>query len=245
MDAEAMMISESSTSSITGGVHPTHALKLTGRRPRQTAKTIMAKDHDDSVEDIDDETKEDGVEEEDDIDLDDEDDEEDDAEDDKEDDDEDDSKPLTRKDLLNLKQDLKRDIDSRFIKKRVEKKSYQTPKQGRTDKNEKPWEADIRSLKDSERKRQFGYENGLAPDEVDFIFKFERKPNKETLKSPFVVGGLKELRASKNADANIPTGSSAKSVKINGKSWDELKPEERQKNFQARREAILKAKGRR
>lgn len=64
----------------------------------------------------------------------------------------------------------------------------------------------------AEEKRQFGYQNGLSPEETDAVFKINPKPTKETLEDPFVKGGLEAIRAKKRVDSNTP-GSNSRSPK--------------------------------
>jgi hypothetical protein len=64
--------------------------------------------------------------------------------------------------------------------------------------------SDVESLKLAERKRQFGYEHGLSPDETDAVFKLSPNPSKETLDDPFVKGGLESIRSQKRVNDNTP-----------------------------------------
>ena len=59
----------------------------------------------------------------------------------------------------------------------------------------------------AEQKRQFGYENGLSPQETDHIFRINQKPTKEILEDPFIKGGLQAIRAKNRVDSNTPSGS--------------------------------------
>lgn len=211
-------------------------------------QNIMSDDNDKDV-DLEDEQQDEDLE---DLDEDeetsDEEEEDDDDEDGDDEDDEDGDKPVTKKDLMNFRKGVQKDIDKRFIKRRIEKKSksYQPPSKGRKDEEWRQGvEKDLNSFKTSERKRQFGYEHSLSPEEVDAVFRLDPNPTAKTLKLPFVVGGLAQIRAARNADDNTPSGGSKKSVKFNGKEWKDLKPEDKEANFQARREQILKNKGRR
>lgn len=60
----------------------------------------------------------------------------------------------------------------------------------------------------AEKKRQFGYANGLSPEETDAVFRINPSPTKETLEDPFVQGGLNNLRAKKRVDNNTPSSNS-------------------------------------
>ena len=70
---------------------------------------------------------------------------------------------------------------------------------------------DIRStvaeLKLAETKRQFGYANGLSPEETDFVFKLNQNPTKDVLEDVAVKGALTALRSKKKVEDNIPRAS--------------------------------------
>lgn len=66
----------------------------------------------------------------------------------------------------------------------------------------------VKSLEFAEKKRQFGYQHGLSPEETDAIFAFNPNPTKETLTNPFVEGGLAKLRSKKRVEENTPSSSS-------------------------------------
>jgi len=66
----------------------------------------------------------------------------------------------------------------------------------------------VKELQLAEKKRQFGYEHGLSPEETDAVFKLSPNPNKEVLDDPFVKGGLASLRAKKRVEDNTPKSSS-------------------------------------
>jgi len=81
-------------------------------------------------------------------------------------------------------------------------------------KAEKPLETkhdDIRStvaeLKLAETKRQFGYENGLSPEETDFVFKINSKPTKDALDDVAIKGALQAIRGQKKVADNTPRAS--------------------------------------
>lgn len=66
----------------------------------------------------------------------------------------------------------------------------------------------VKELQLAEKKRQFGYEHGLSPEETDAVFKLSPNPSKEVLEDPFVKGGLASLRAKKRVEDNTPKSSS-------------------------------------
>lgn len=85
----------------------------------------------------------------------------------------------------------------------------------------------VASLQLAETKRQFGYENGLSPEETDAVFKLSPNPTKAVLDDPFVKGGLSALRSKKRVEENTPKSSSrSASFKIDSK---ETSTEARQK----------------
>lgn len=96
--------------------------------------------------------------------------------------------------------------DGTWIKKQkpVESKPLQTKKNEPDDELKNT----VAGLALAERKRQFGYENGLSPEETDAVFRINPNPTKDTLKDPFVEGGLNHLRAKKRVDSNTPGNSS-------------------------------------
>lgn len=85
----------------------------------------------------------------------------------------------------------------------------------------------VKELQLAEKKRQFGYEHGLSPEEADAVFKLSPNPSKEVLEDPFVKGGLAALRAKKRVAENIPSSSTrSASFSINTK---DNSPEAKQK----------------
>lgn len=91
--------------------------------------------------------------------------------------------------------------------------------------------ADVQYLKLSEKKRQFGYENNLSPEETDKIFQINPNPTKETLKDPFVKAGIDALRRSKRLEDNVPS-SSAKSNPVVTKKFKEMSDAEKNAEWQ-------------
>lgn len=84
-----------------------------------------------------------------------------------------------------------------------------------------------------EEKRQFGFDNGLSPQETDYAFKFSGgKPSKEVLEDPFFKAGLEGLRTQKRVEANIP-GSSSRSPIFSSKDFAEMDDNERRSAFES------------
>lgn len=96
----------------------------------------------------------------------------------------------------------------------------------------------VKGLEMAEKKRQFGYENGLSPEETDKVFQISGgKPSKKTLEDPFIKAGIESLRASKRVEANTPS-SSTSSKSYGGKSFSELDPKEKQKAWEEQMKGV-------
>lgn len=89
----------------------------------------------------------------------------------------------------------------------------------------------VQSLQLAETKRQFGYQNGLSPEETDHIFKINSNPTKEILEDPFVKGGLQAIRAKRRVEDNTPQTSS-RSPKFELPKKEDLTPDDKQKAFE-------------
>ena len=91
----------------------------------------------------------------------------------------------------------------------------------------------VQRLTIAEEKRQFGYTNGLSPEETDKAFAYAKgldiKPD-EALKDNFFQKALDAHRAEQRQSSATPH-SSHKVSKVEGKTFEEMKPEERQKNW--------------
>lgn len=124
-------------------------------------------------------------------------------------------------------QGFKQDAEGKWIKpeKTIERKPLQTAKP------EESFVKDIAELKLAEKKRQFGYKNGLSPEETDKLFRYAGDTNPdEVLKDPFFQSGLKEFRRTNRVQDAIPS-SSNRSTKVDGKTFAEMTSEERSKNW--------------
>jgi hypothetical protein len=92
---------------------------------------------------------------------------------------------------------------------------------------------DVQSLKLVEEKRQFGHANSLTPEETDHLFAFATgmglKPA-DAMNHPFFKSGLTALRQEAKTGEATP-GPSRRAPIVEGKTWDEMTREERQKNF--------------
>jgi len=98
----------------------------------------------------------------------------------------------------------------------------------------------LSKLEQIESKRQFGFENGLSPEETDFIFQATGgKPSKDALETPFIKHGLEGYRQSKRVENNTPNPSS-RSLTYQGKEFSELTTEEKQKAFAERTKNLKK-----
>lgn len=90
----------------------------------------------------------------------------------------------------------------------------------------------VNKLEAIEYKRQFGYENGLSPEETDKVFQISGgNPTKEILEDPFVKAGIEAIRAKKRNDNNIPSSSGTSSI-FQGKQFSELSKEDAAKAYE-------------
>lgn len=93
--------------------------------------------------------------------------------------------------------------------------------------------ARISKLETVEAKRQFGYAHGLSPEETDYAFAFAKGMDKspdDILKDTFFQKGLDARRAEETQSNATPRPSSRLS-KVEGKTFEEMKPEERAKHW--------------
>jgi len=105
------------------------------------------------------------------------------------------------------------------------------PKQDLVEKKDDDIRLTVKELQLAEKKRQFGYEHGLSPEEADAVFKLTPNPTKEVLDDPFVKGGLASLRAKKRVAENTPSSSSrSASLDID---HSKATPDEKQKAFES------------
>ncbi len=91
----------------------------------------------------------------------------------------------------------------------------------------------IGRLEQTEEKRQFGYQNNLSPEETDYVFSIARGSNKkpsEVLGDSFVKGGLDTVRKQKGIESATPRPS-ARAPMIEGKTFSELNPNDKRKNW--------------
>ncbi len=90
----------------------------------------------------------------------------------------------------------------------------------------------VDSLALAEKKRTFGYENNLSPAETDAVFRINPNPTKDTLKDPFVEGGLAKLKSLKRVEENTPGSSPRTGKPLKIKS--DASGEEKQAAFDAK-----------
>jgi hypothetical protein len=88
----------------------------------------------------------------------------------------------------------------------------------------------VQELKVAEEKRQFGYANGLSPEETDYIFKINPNPTEELLKDDFVKGGLEAIRTKKKVETNTPALNS-RSPRFELPKKKDLSVDDKQKAF--------------
>lgn len=97
-------------------------------------------------------------------------------------------------------------------------------------------------LQKLEAKRQFGYETGLAPDEVNVVFKLTKKPTKKSLADPIIKGALEGYRSDKRARANVPGSGSGRPTKVSAREEKNMTPQERRSRFEDKRRGYLAGK---
>ena len=75
--------------------------------------------------------------------------------------------------------------------------------------------------------------SGYQDEEIAFLERNRQKGQTilEVEKDPYVKGGIETLRAEKKVEQATPNPSSG-SVKVDKKTWGEMSPEERRKNFE-------------
>lgn len=88
----------------------------------------------------------------------------------------------------------------------------------------------VNSLSLAEKKRQFGYQHGLSPEETDAVFRLNPNPTKETLDDPFVKGGISAIRQKTRVEEATPSTGS-KTPTFGGKKFTELSLEEQRKHY--------------
>jgi len=91
----------------------------------------------------------------------------------------------------------------------------------------------VAELKLAETKRQYGYENGLSPEETDFVFKLSSNPSKETLNDVAIKGALQAIRAKKKVSDNTPKASRSAGFQFQAKKG-ELSASEKQAEYEKR-----------
>lgn len=221
----------------------------------------MAKDQDEEIEDADSDTEINGDEDEDtdedkdeskDADKSEDDDEEAEGDDDDKKSDSDDDAPLpkTRKELnaaiaQGVREALKSSGNRSAADRRTSGKDRTTGKDrpARKDGRVDELASTVSELKSAEAKRQFGYENSLAPDEVDVVYRLSKNPTAKTLRDPVVKGALEGHRTAMRAKANIPSnGGSGRPQRQAGKENRTPTPAEQRTSFTNRRQEILNNK---
>ena len=172
---------------------------------------------------------------------------EDDDSDDSDDSDEDDDKPLTTRALKKIldARDSRRSKNRDAAARRTSDKGRDDKRANRPDPNAARLEAIEKEQARSrllEAKRQFGYENGLSPDEVDVVFRLTKRPTAKALKDPVIAGALEGHRTAKRARNNIPSTQGRPGARHSAKADKDLTPKERQDRFADRRREILAGK---
>lgn len=132
------------------------------------------------------------------------------------------------------KNDINRQLLARAKKAEAELKKYrEAPKlKEKNDGVDDEIKSTVQSLKLAEDKRQFGYENGLSPEETDYLFKINSSPTKELLEDPFIKGGLEAIRAKRRVENNTPSTTSRSPVFSKPKKG-ELTKDDKQEQFES------------
>jgi hypothetical protein len=94
-------------------------------------------------------------------------------------------------------------------------------------------EGRIKKLELAEEKRQFGYLNNLAPEETDHVFAYAQgngiKPS-DALARPFIKTAIEAMRQEAKI-GNATPGPSSKAPMVEGKSFSEMKDDDKRANF--------------
>lgn len=88
---------------------------------------------------------------------------------------------------------------------------------------------DIQEIKFIHKVSTFAEENNLTKMQAERVLKLYPNANAETLKDPFIAEGLKALVRKERVEANTPGINGT--VKVAGKTFKEMTPEERKANF--------------
>lgn len=89
-------------------------------------------------------------------------------------------------------------------------------------------------VEQAEEKRQFGHKNNLAPEETDHLFAYAKgmgKKPEEVINDAFFKGGLDNFRQTSRNNGATPNPSH-RAPTVEGKTFGQMKPEERRNNFE-------------
>lgn len=161
----------------------------------------------------------------------------------------DDDKPVTKKEFREMLADaLKSKGNRNNANRRVNDKKGGKPSNNlppEIDRRVSTLEKKTQENAILETKRQFGYEHGLSPKQVNHVFRLTKRPTAKFLDIPHVKAALDTIKSQENIARNTPSGSGKRGTGGgDGKKWSDLKPEERQSGFAARRQEILQKKSR-
>ncbi len=99
--------------------------------------------------------------------------------------------------------------------------------------SQKELESRLKNLEVVEEKRKFGFANSYSPEETDQIFAYAQglgiKPE-DAKETPFMKAGIEAFRAANRTSSATPRPSSRSTV-VEGKTFAEMKPDEKRKNF--------------
>jgi len=166
-----------------------------------------------------------------------------DADDESDDEEDEDDKPVTRKELREILQGKKNQTNATRRIASKDQKGRNTKQPSEIDKRLGTVEKTLQETQLLERKRNFGYEHGLSPKQVNHVFRLTKRPTAKFLEKPHVKAAIEAIKSQEKIAKNTPSGSGKKFRSGGGdKKWTDLKPEERQSSLADRRREILERK---
>lgn len=116
------------------------------------------------------------------------------------------------------------------LEERFSQEDDPQPKSSQTE-DDSGLERRLSNLETEKRKREFGYQHGLSPEETDDVFRFAGNEDpKKALEHPFVKAGIEARRIQKRVEQATPS-SGGNATTIKGKTYAEMTAEERAANY--------------
>lgn len=112
--------------------------------------------------------------------------------------------------------------------KKLKSSTLQTPEKPKI---EEDVISDVKELKQEAKKRQFGYKNNLSPEETDLLFRYAGDSDPSEVLKDEDFKELLEVKRRKSRVADAIPSSSNRAVSVEGKSFKDMTPAERQKNW--------------